>query len=89
MMFCFEDFAAGTCAGPLFGVVDSPEECCFTPERSGLGGGSFVESGNETCTSCMTIIGKPNIKFTILCPIQNCSVCGAMSMRHIVAVTYT
>ena len=63
MFFCFEGFMGGTCSGSLFGVVNNPEDCCFTPERGGLGGGSFVETDEVDCFSCMTIIGEPGILY--------------------------
>lgn len=58
MYFCFTGFEGGTCAGDLLGVVDSPPDCCFIPDRGGLGGGSFVASGEEDCISCMSQIGE-------------------------------
>ena len=61
MFFCFEGFAGGTCSGTLLGAVSTPNDCCFVPDRGGLGGGSYVESGSEQCFNCMTIIGEIQI----------------------------
>ena len=58
MYFCFEAFLANTCARNLLGTTPSPEECCFSTDRGGLGGGSYVASGDEECFSCMNIIGE-------------------------------
>lgn len=63
MIFCFRGFTGGTCSGDLLGggAVNSPQECCFSPDREenpGLGGGAYVISGDETCFSCMTVIGE-------------------------------
>ena len=63
MLFCFQDFnsATGTCEGNLLGAVNSPEDCCFQPDRPvrpGLGGEGFVAVGSADCVSCMTIVGK-------------------------------
>ena len=57
---CFEGFEANTmlCPGSLLGTFDSPEACCSSPESGGGGGAGFVESGEETCTSCN---GEPSI----------------------------
>jgi hypothetical protein len=56
MFFCFEGFG-GTCSGDLLGAVSSPEDCCFTPNRNGLGGGAYVAAGDEQCRNCMDITG--------------------------------
>lgn len=63
MIFCFGGFTGGTCSGDLLGegALSSPEACCFLPDRGGLGGGAFVIFGNETCFSCMTVIGESSI----------------------------
>lgn len=70
MVFCFEGFTGGTCSGNLLGVgpLGSPEECCFLPTRSvdpGLGGGAYVRPGNDTCFSCMTVIGESCVQLKI------------------------
>ena len=58
MFFCFERFESDSCAGQLIAGVSRPEDCCFTIDRGGLGGGSFVASGDEQCFNCMNVTGE-------------------------------
>ncbi len=58
-VFCFGDAQCGLFFGPGTTTI---EGCCFEAGR-GRGGGSYsvIEDGEETCNSCMGVIGKDKV----------------------------
>lgn len=57
--FCFAGFDSGVCSGGIIaGPVNRPEDCCYITDRGGVNAGAYVQTGNETCINCMTVIGE-------------------------------
>lgn len=55
---CFEAGDTACTTMPMPGGADSIQDCCFTTDRGGRGGGSYSATGNTECFSCMTVVGN-------------------------------